>query len=100
MFSKLRNRPTLQRLTGAAFLTLALGVQAETVEIPVGSQGQLGEIAELRGLKQNEISNRLGEPVGIQGPVGDPAISRWEYPDFYVYFEWDVVLHTVQKHRG
>jgi len=98
MFSKLH---TLRGLAAATLLLLACGARAETVEIPAGSQGEpLGEIAELRGLKKDAVSARLGDPIGIQGPVGDPAISRWEYADFFVYFEWDLVLHTVQKHRG
>lgn len=100
MFNKFRIRPLLLRLAGAALLLTAISAQSETVEIPVGEQGQLGEIAELRGQKKDAVSSRLGDPLGIQGPVGDPAISRWEYADFYVYFEWDVVLHTVKKHRG
>ncbi|MGL6161774.1 hypothetical protein [Microbulbifer sp.] len=100
MFSKLRTRSALHHLAIVALLTATMGARAETVEVPVGQQDQLGEITELRGLKKDAVTTRLGDPLGIQGPVGDPAISRWEYPDFYVYFEWDIVLHTVKKHRG
>lgn len=98
MFSRLRSR--IPYLAGAAALLLALGAQAETLEVPVGAQGGDAHVEQVRGLKKDQVTARLGDPIGIQGPVGDPAITRWEYADFYVYFEWDTVLHTVKKHRG
>lgn len=98
MFSKLRRQ--LPCLAGAAFLALSVSAQAEELEVPVGAQGDATYTEQVRGLKKDAVTARLGEPVGIQGPVGDPAITRWEYADFYVYFEWDVALHTVKKHRG
>lgn len=84
----------------AALLAGASAASAEEVEIPVGAQGKETYIEDMRGLKKDEVNARLGEPLGIQGPVGDPAITRWEYQDFYVYFEWDTVLHTVRKPQG
>ncbi|WP_237064810.1 hypothetical protein [Microbulbifer guangxiensis] len=95
-------KSTFQLLAPAAFAAL-LGTSvacAEELEIPVGEQGKETYIENIRGLKKDEVSARLGEPLGIQGPVGDPAITRWEYQDFYVYFEWDTVLHTVRKPQG
>lgn len=89
---------TLGGLLSAAFVASA--AYADTVEVPVGSQGVVAEASYLRGKKQEEVTAELGEPLGIQGPVGEPAITRWEYADFYVYFEYNRVLHTVKKHRG
>lgn len=100
MFSTLRNKLRNAALAGAAASLLALTAQADTLEVPIGAQGSDAHVEQIRGLKKDEVSARLGDPVGIQGPVGDPAITTWEYPDFYVYFEWDTVLHTVKKHRG
>ncbi|MFD1217756.1 hypothetical protein [Microbulbifer celer] len=117
MFSIGQSISPLRALTLGGLFSTALisGVTfADTVEIPVGSQGAAaegslsrgeaslssGEASHLRGKKQEEVSVELGEPLGIQGPVGEPAITRWEYADFYVYFEYDRVLHTVKKHRG
>lgn len=94
MFSKLR----IPLLTTALLLPMAAG--ADTLEVPVGAQGEATHTEQVRGLKKDEVTSQLGDPIGIQGPVGDPAITRWEYADFYVYFEWDVALHTVKKHRG
>jgi hypothetical protein len=30
--------------------------------------------------------------------VGEPPISRWEYTGYTVYFEHDLVLHSVIQH--
>ncbi|MFI2810068.1 MULTISPECIES: hypothetical protein [Microbulbifer] len=103
MHNKPTNRDALPRLgmlAGILALGISVGSLAETVEVPVGEQGQVAEASTMRGLDKDQVTARLGEPVGIQGPVGDPAISRWEYADFYVYFEWDKVLHVVSKPRG
>ena len=98
MFSKLRK--TMPLLAGTAFLALSLGSHAESLEVPVGAHSDNAHVEQVRGLKKDQVTARLGDPIGIQGPIGEPAISRWEYADFYVYFEWDVALHTVKKHRG
>ncbi|USD23423.1 hypothetical protein [Microbulbifer variabilis] len=98
MFS--RNRNGVAQIAGTVALLLAFGAQAKTLEIPVGSQGAELSFGEARGMKKNDISTRLGEPLSIMGPVGEPAITRWEYNDFYVFFERDTVLHTVKKPRG
>ncbi|SHE51712.1 hypothetical protein SAMN04487965_0062 [Microbulbifer donghaiensis] len=98
MFRRISKRATLA--AGTVTLLLTVGVQAETIEIPVGAQGGDTHVEQVRGLKKDEVTARLGEPVSIQGPIGDPAISRWEYADFYVYFEWETVLHTVRKPQG
>ncbi|WP_295803805.1 hypothetical protein [uncultured Microbulbifer sp.] len=98
MFSSLRKQ--LPALAGAACLALSAATFAETLEVPVGAQGSDTYVERVRGLKKHEVTARLGEPLNIMGPVGEPAITRWEYADFYVYFERDVALHTVKKHRG
>ncbi|MBB5210541.1 hypothetical protein [Microbulbifer hydrolyticus] len=98
MFNGLRKQ--LPALAGATLLALSVGAHAENLEVPVGAQSSETRVEQMRGLKKDEVTARLGEPLGIQGPVGEPAITRWEYNDFYVYFEWDVALHTVKKHRG
>ncbi|SDK22285.1 hypothetical protein [Microbulbifer yueqingensis] len=100
MYRNTTNLTRLRAVAGALVLGFSASAAAETVEVPVGSQGMVAEASSLRGLDKDQVTARLGEPVGIQGPVGDPAISRWEYADYYVYFEWDKVLHVVSKPRG
>lgn len=47
------------------------------------------------GQKMDAVRARYGEPVSVDPAVGDPPITRWIYPGFTVYFEYDIVLHTV-----
>lgn len=49
------------------------------------------------GVDQNDVLQRFGEPVMRHAPVGQPAISSWEYANFEVYFENGVVIHAVEK---
>lgn len=51
----------------------------------------------VRGMSMDRVEARFGAPAARRGPVGDPPITRWEYGDFIVYFEYDKVLHAVEK---
>ena len=74
---------------------------AQTIQIPVASQG--GAHATLdrpqTGLSGAAVLERFGEPLNTTPAVGEPPISRWEYAEFYVYFEYSHVVHTVLKHK-
>jgi hypothetical protein len=61
--------------------------QAERMELPTN------------GMSRSEVRSRFGEPASVQGAVGDPPISRWDYDGWSVYFEYDLVLFTV-LHKG
>ena len=50
-----------------------------------------------RGMSQDRVAARYGEPQARVGAVGDPPISSWEYADFIVYFEFDKVIHSVTR---
>ena len=52
-----------------------------------------------RGMTQESVEANFGAPQDARAPVGDPPISRWEYKDFVVFFEYDRVIHAVVK-RG
>ena len=41
------------------------------------------------------VQSRYGEPTTRHAAVGNPPITRWDYPQFAVYFENDRVLHAV-----
>ena len=48
-----------------------------------------------RGTTMERVQASFGSP-SIQGEtVGEPPISRWDYPGFVVFFEHDLVIHTV-----
>jgi len=48
-----------------------------------------------RGMTMNQVAQQFGAPVSKVPPVGKPPISRWHYPGFIVYFEYDHVIHSV-----
>jgi hypothetical protein len=52
-----------------------------------------------RGMTAASVESRFGAPKARLAPVGDPPISRWEYPDFVVFFEYDRVIHAVVKRK-
>ena len=53
-----------------------------------------------RGMSMEQVENRYGEPTYRYDSVGDPPITRWEYADFVVYFEYRYVIHSVSKKRS
>ena len=50
-----------------------------------------------RGMTQTRVEASFGAPQSMVAPVGDPPISRWEYANFVVFFEYDRVIHAVSK---
>lgn len=48
-----------------------------------------------RGEHMDSVRSRFGEPEAKQGPVGDPPITRWQYPEFVVVFEDQSVIDSV-----
>ena len=50
------------------------------------------------GLTKAEVEARFGAPTRMVAAIGDPPISRWEYPTFTVYFEHERVIHAVARH--
>ncbi|WP_299947692.1 hypothetical protein [uncultured Microbulbifer sp.] len=98
MFNRSRNG--VSSIAGTLALLFAFGAQAKPLEIPANLDKSDLTFEQVRGLKKDAVTTQLGDPMSIEGPVGEPAITRWEYADFYVYFEWDTVLHTVKKPSG
>lgn len=47
------------------------------------------------GQNKSDVESKYGEPQARHGAVGDPPISRWDYDNYSVYFEYDLVLFTV-----
>jgi hypothetical protein len=43
------------------------------------------------------VASRYGEPASRHAAIGDPPITRWDYPGFSVYFEHNIVLHSVER---
>lgn len=50
-----------------------------------------------RGLSMGSVEARWGAPVSRSAAVGKPPITRWEYPSFFVYFEYQHVIDAVRR---
>lgn len=50
-----------------------------------------------RGMTMEKVEAAFGAPANREPAVGQPPITRWEYPGYVVYFENNIVLHTVIK---
>ncbi len=50
-----------------------------------------------RGMTQETVEANFGAPRDAREPIGDPPITRWEYANFVVFFEYDRVIHAVSK---
>jgi hypothetical protein len=48
-----------------------------------------------RGMHMEQVEQKFGAPTNRHAAVGEPPITRWDYPSFAVFFEHDIVIHTV-----
>ena len=80
----------------SAFASLA---GAQTLQTGESENAALFEQAgkPTRGMSQSNVVTAYGDPQSRQSAVGDPPISRWEYANFVVFFEYDRVIHSVTK---
>ena len=47
------------------------------------------------GASMAQVRQQYGNPLEEQPAVGEPPITRWEYDGYSVFFEHDLVLHSV-----
>lgn len=53
--------------------------------------------APARGITMNKVEAQFGTPTERHPAVGNPPITRWDYPGFSVFFERDHVIHSVVR---
>lgn len=83
-----------------ALLLVGSHAQADVLKIPIGQQSnEQARDLPRRGQSQNTILQRFGEPVKRHASVGQPPITRWDYPGFAVYFEYSHVINSVRQHQ-
>ena len=63
------------------------GIQVRAPAVPVPT----------RGMTMAEVAARFGEPTAKSAAVGKPPITRWEYPGYTVFFEYNHVVHAVAQ---
>ena len=87
------------KLIFAASLGLAMAAGAQNLDISARDRSATFEQPgkPTRGMSQDSVEANFGAPQNVRNPVGDPPITRWEYADFVVFFEYDKVIHAVSK---
>lgn len=80
----------------AALASLSAVAHAET--LVVGDEVQLRESTvarPARGASMQAVEAKFGAPAQRHSAVGQPPITRWDYPGFSVFFEYEHVVHAV-----
>jgi hypothetical protein len=77
-------------------LTLSTASRADTLLIDgIEREAQTAAMRPRAGQSMSAVETNFGTPTGKHAPVGEPPITRWDYPGFSVYFERDLVIHAV-----
>jgi hypothetical protein len=81
---------------------LGLGMAGPLVITPTVSAQTIAqsENGPAGGMSMEQVEIQYGAPTRRYEPVGDPPITRWEYADFVVYFEYQLVIHSVARKSG
>jgi len=88
----------LTLLAVAALGVLSPAAQAELILVDGQVALRQAEVpTPSRGMTMRGVEERFGAPESRAAAVGQPPITRWDYPAFSVFFESDRVLHTVVR---
>lgn len=87
-------RALLAALAGGLALAGAAG--AETIAVNDGIAIRESAVERpSRGMSMSAVEARFGQPASRHAAVGQPPITRWDYPGFSVFFEHEYVIHAV-----
>jgi len=87
--------------TGLYLLLLSCGLllqpatAGDQLTIPGHVASTDKQVMPKRGINMDDVLIEFGEPDERFGPVGDPPITEWVYGTFRVYFEYEIVLHSI-----
>lgn len=81
-----------------AMALAAMIASAQNLDMAAGNPSAALPDRPTRGSSMSAVEARFGAPVTRHAAVGEPPITRWDYPQFSVFFERDKVLHAVIVH--
>jgi hypothetical protein len=83
-------------LAVALIALLSGAVRAETVAVDDQVSVRESDVARpARGMNMKTVEAKFGAPQERHPAVGKPAITRWDYPTFSVFFENEFVIDAV-----
>ncbi len=90
----------MTRIVFIGFLMLMTGVA--TADVLILDEVRQVERMDLpkNGLSMADIESKYGAPRQRHQAVGDPPITRWDYDNYSVYFEHNLVLFSVLHPGG
>ena len=86
-----------KRLGFMVLLGLMLTSASAEVLLIERTQQQHDQVMPKHGQTMQQVETQFGQPLVRRAAVGEPPITRWEYPDYVVYFEHNLVLNSVFK---
>jgi len=93
----------MAKLGAAVLIALSLGfaASAQTQNLDMSASDQSSTFDQAgkptRGMTQESVEANFGSPQNARQAIGEPPITRWEYANFVVFFEYDKVIHAVTK---
>ena len=89
----------MKHLLLAAALGMAMAAGAQNLDRSAEDRTSTFEAPgkPARGMSQDAVEANFGSPQSVRDAIGDPPITRWEYAEFVVFFEYDKVIHAVSK---
>jgi len=91
----------MARFVSAALLCLSLSAvgRADTLLLDgIEADAQTADLRPKAGMTMTSVEQTYGNPTQRHAAVGEPPITRWDYPNFSVYFENQLVIHAVARH--
>jgi hypothetical protein len=82
-------------LSAAFAFTPAHGADAPAAGAVAGQPADHPSDRPARGAHMAAVEQQYGQPSTRYPAVGQPPITRWDYPSMIVYFENDRVIHAV-----
>jgi len=59
------------------------------------NNSEMGVLRPVNGQSMEQVSAKFGEAEKTYPAIGKPPITRWNYAKFAVYFEHNIVIHSV-----
>ena len=84
-----------RKLLVCLLVLFSAAVQAERVQIPGHYNANASMVMPQRGSNMEQVLAEFGEPERRIDAIGAPPITTWDYGDFRVYFEHEIVLHSM-----
>ena len=85
-------------MIGLSSLGYTASSYAEVLQVPAAPKS-FSVTLPGRGMSMTEVLENFGEPTSKEAEVGEPPITRWNYPNYNVIFEYQYVIHSLTTNK-